>query len=310
MPPHTHTTLSLGKFVFDIEDRMDHIPVPGEKLTAKSQVIVPGGGAVKAAICIAEFGMQSHLHTTVGTDYFGGATEQMLVDRKVRVIPRYVTMSSFNTVFTEVGDRAIARAPKREYVGDDFPKLEPDGYDALLLDGYQEDAALHHAQTFFAAGKLVLLDCNPRPNTDELLPFTGAAVAGESYMEGNRDFTQPCDVLAYFGKKGCPVRAITFSERGLWFCEGDNPPQHMEAIHVDNWQKRNSNGLGDAFHGALACSYALWRDKGWEYHFRFATCYAALMLEKSDHHRFYPTIENVLALMHSRPELVRAARTS
>ena len=81
----------------------------------------------------------------------------------------------------------------------------------------------------------------------------------------------------------------------------------MEAIHVDGWEKKNSNGIGDGFHGALAVSHTLWPGNRWAYHFWFATCYAALMLEKSDHQRFYPSIENVLLLMNSRPQLVRAA---
>ena len=302
-----HTLLCLGKFVFDLTNEVEHIPVPGEKRTVKSQIVVPGGGVVNAAICIANCGMHAHAHVEIGSDYFLGGAEQMLIDHKVRLIPRYTEASSFNTVFTGVGDRAIARAPKRAQLAEDFTEVDPDGYDALVLDGYQNDAALHHAKTFSVADKFVLLDCNPRPNTDELLPHAGAAVAGASYMEDNPAFRQPADVLDYFRTMGCRVRAITIGERGLWFCEGDSQPKHMEAIHIEGWEKKNSNGIGDGFHGALAVSHTLWPGNRWAYHFWFATCYAALMLEKSDHQRFYPSIENVLLLMNSRPQLVRAA---
>lgn len=303
--PHSRTILSLGKFVFDLTNGVDHMPVPGEKNTAKTQVIMAGGGAVNAAICIAALGMQSHLHATMPTDYFRDAAERMLIDRDVRVIGRDVQTSSFNSVFTGVGDRAVVRAPKRAYASEDFPKLEPDDYDVLVLDGYQEDAALHHAQKFSAASKLVLLDCNPRPNTDDLLSFTQAAVAGESYLKGK--FDNPIAALDYFKTKGCRVRAVTLGECGLWWCADDGEPAHIEALPVWDWASKNSNGLGDAFHGALAYSYARWREEGWHHHFSFANCYAGLMLEKSDGERFYPAVENVLARMQSHPIVVRAS---
>src|SRR3989344_1877659 len=131
--PRSHTLAGIGKFVFDIVNEVDRIPIPGDKFTAKSQVVVSGGGVVNAMITVAQLKMNAHALVTIPSRYFRSAAEEMLHDAGVTAVARLVNEASFNNVYTGVGDRAIVRAPKREYESEDFARLEPEGYDGLLL---------------------------------------------------------------------------------------------------------------------------------------------------------------------------------
>lgn len=299
--------LCLGNMCWDNTKGTNRLPMPGEKTTATYSLKRLGAGATNAAICCAKLGLVPHLHVPVGVDEFGEMAERRLAKHNIQLIRRDADTTPINDVYPLMGDRAILRDVPVNYLQpNEFKKLEPDDYAVLLLDGHQADAARYHAETFGNAGRLVLLDCNDRPNTDELLGLTGVAVAGESYMKAC-GYEEPDALLDYFRRKGCRVGGVTLGEHGVRWYADDGEPVSTPALEVPGWRSKNTNGLGDAFHGALAYACAQWPDQTWEYRMLFASYYSGLMLKLSDRDRVYPTVENVLALLNSRPQLVRAA---
>jgi sugar/nucleoside kinase (ribokinase family) len=267
-----------------------------------------GGGATNAAINSMNLGAPTHVYVPIGIDELGDSAERRLIKHGIQVIRRDTLTTPINTVFPLTGDRCIVKAPAIPYLHPgEFYKFDPGLFGVLLLDGHQgEDAASHHAETFRHAGRTVILDCNDRPETDALLGLTDVAVAGESYVEA-RGYKNSVELLDFFRSKGCQVGGVTLGEHGVVWYEGDSEPQYTPALEVPDWRSRNTNGIGDAYHGALAYTCALHPHKPWAWRMLFASYYAGLLLKLSNHERVYPTTANVLAQMNARPELVQVS---
>jgi ribokinase len=104
--------------------RVDHLPTPGEILTARRETAHSGGGAVVAAAALAEHGAQVDFYGAVGSDDLGDAATADIAGRgiSVHMARRSAPTREVLTLLDQAGERTIMPIGER---------LRPEGEDVL-----------------------------------------------------------------------------------------------------------------------------------------------------------------------------------
>jgi sugar/nucleoside kinase (ribokinase family) len=264
------TVLACGVAVLDVQQTVDRLPGPDEKLVANDLLVSSGGPAANAAVIAAALGVDVRLVTRMGTSPLGTLISADLAGHGVEVLDRAgpLDQPAVSTVLVTrgTGQRAVVSVSASRQ-GPASPVGGPatarwaselvDGVDAVLVDGHHLDLALALAAAARVAGVPVLLDGGSwKPGLERLLAVVDIALVSEvlhvpAELGGSNGSGD--DVLAAIRALGptfvarsrgpLPIDVLTMAGRA------EIPVPHVEVV--------DTLGAGDVLHGALAAWLAV-----------------------------------------------------
>lgn len=236
----------LGLLTIDVNQRVRRFPQPNEKVAATETFLDFGGPAANAAATAAGLGSASWLATYAGTMPESSFVRMMMDETGVQLVPLVASSESTLPVSTVVvseenGDRTVisshALVPTALEIGGPLPNA-----DILLVDGHYMDAAIEATAKARREGTPVLFD-------------------GGSYKEGLSGLLPNVDVAVVSNDFHLPgmswERLIEFGPKIIARSNGPQPIEVISAsqratVDVPEVPVVDTNGAGDALHGALA----------------------------------------------------------
>jgi sugar/nucleoside kinase (ribokinase family) len=262
--------LACGVAVLDVQQTVDRLPGPDEKLVANDLLVASGGPAANAAVTAAALGVGARLITRIGDSPLGTLIRADLAAHGVDVVDRAgpLDQPAVSTVLVTrgTGQRAVVSVNASQHSAT-LPDGGPDatdwaatlvqGVDAILVDGHHLDLALPLAEAARAAGIPVLLDGGSwKPGLERLLALVDIALIsavlrvpadlGGSGRPGD-------DVLAAVRALGPPVVARS---RGPLPIDVLTSADRTE-VTVPHVEVVDTLGAGDVLHGALSAWLAV-----------------------------------------------------
>ena len=262
--------LACGVAVLDVQQTVDRLPGPDEKLVANDLLVASGGPAANAAVTAAALGVGARLITRIGDSPLGTLIRADLAAHGVDVVDRAgpLDQPAVSTVLVTrgTGQRAVVSVNASQHSAN-LPDGGPDatdwaatlvqGVDAVLVDGHHLDLALPLAEAARAAGIPVLLDGGSwKPGLERLLALVDIALIsavlrvpadlGGSGRPGD-------DVLAAVRALGPPVVARS---RGPLPIDVLTSAGRAE-VTVPHVEVVDTLGAGDVLHGALSAWLAV-----------------------------------------------------
>jgi sugar/nucleoside kinase (ribokinase family) len=262
------TVLACGVAVLDVQQTVDRLPGPDEKLVASDLLVASGGPAANAAVIAAALGVGARLVTRIGDSPLGTLIRADLAAHGVGVIDRAgpLDQPAVSTVLVTrgTGQRAVVSVNAANHAASHAPG-PPDwapallqGVDALLVDGHHLDLALPLAGAARAAGVPVLLDGGSwKPGLDRLLGLVDIALVSAVLQVpadvGASSARPGDDVLATVSALGPPVVARSRGPLPIEILADagrtEVPVPHVEVV--------DTLGAGDVLHGALSAWLAV-----------------------------------------------------
>jgi sulfofructose kinase len=250
--------ICLGIAVRDMVFRVAELPLEPRKLTASGLERTGGGMAASAAVTAARLGGEVSLWCRLGDDTDGDALRAELEQHGVAVLaerhPNTRTPTSAVLV-ADNGERLLV-----VYRGelDDSPAALPlaevKRAQAVLVDFRWPRGAAALLGAARAAGVPSVLDADvgDPEAVAALLPMVDHAVFSEAGLLQAAGAVDVERALRAMHERGPAVTAVTLGERGSVFLI-DGQLVHVGAVPVP---ARDTNGAGDAFHGAYALAIA------------------------------------------------------
>jgi sulfofructose kinase len=291
----------LGILVKDIVFRVPHIPSTPQKLTCSAMRTQFGGMAATAAVAAAALGGEVEFWGRVGDDPTGEeaarALQQAGVKARLEVSPG--AQSPLSAVMVDdAGERMLA-----VYTG----QLDSSA-DWLPLDTLRTAGAVHAdfrwvegARALYIAARTCgiprVLDAdagNPQA-LRELTALADHIIFSERGLADHAGDLPAEEALRQVAHAHGAVVGVTMGERGSLFCHDG----HVQAFAAPRIKARDTNGAGDAFHGAYAL--ALTRGLDWRQAARYASAAASLKCTRDHDWKHLPRHAEVMAFMESHP---------
>jgi len=256
--------IGIGASVYDTLMQVEAYPREDTKVKVLQTRIQGGGPCATALVAAARLGVSAAYMGVLGDDAFG---QYMLEDfRRYGVDTACVRQAPGATSFHAVIWLSQATASRTcVWNSGTVPPLDPSEVNEaairaakwLHLDGHALEAACHAAKVAKACGVKVSLDAGGvRPGLDRLLPLVDALIPSEEFAlqwTGAHDAETAAERL--WAALHPEILAVTQGSRGglLYDAEG---LRRYPAFPV---QAVDTNGAGDAFHGAFlaACVQGL-----------------------------------------------------
>lgn len=293
--------LCAGLIAADLIIESNSYPAHGTKSRADASRLVPGGGAMNAALAIAALGGGASLSGAIGKDDLGafltGKMQELGVDHSlVRKMDRLATSASAVLV-TGDGERTVINHREEALFFDDLALPSPFPFDAVLVDTRWPDAAAKILTAARNAGVPAVLDGEaPVRLAKEALHQATHIVFSE---QGLTDFTGSCDAEAL-------VKAA--QELGCWVAvtRGAEPVlchNGTSVFEVPTFPARavDTLGAGDVWHGAFALALA--RKQAERDAVLFANAAAALKVAKPSGAANLPRGKDVQELVTAEGQL-------
>lgn len=265
------SVLACGVAVLDVQQTVDRLPGPDEKLVASDLLVGAGGPAANAAVTAAALGVGARLVTRIGDSALGTLIGADLATRGVDVVDRAgpLEQPAVSTVLVTrgTGQRAVvsinasrhgSEPPGTGTNAEDWALALVDGVDVVLVDGHHLDLALPLAAAARAAGIPVLLDGGSwKPGLEPLLGLVDIALISAVLQVpaglGGSTGRPGDDVLATVSTLGPPVVARSRGPLPIQVLTGagrtEVPVPHVEVV--------DTLGAGDVLHGALSAWLAV-----------------------------------------------------
>lgn len=248
--------LCVGFACVDLNFNTEHHPAPDEKLRATRMHSCGGGPAANAAVAVARLGGSARFAGYLGRDAFGEAHLRELEAEGVRVdtVHRGEAPTPVATVLIKPnGERAnvsyrspLAVVPEDAFTLAQFPAK------VLLVDGHQPLLSLALVKAARQMGIPSILDAGSvNDGTALLYNQVDYLVTSEQFA---RDFTHeddPRTALATLDG-AAPFIAITWGAQGVYW-QDEQGQHHTPAFDIE---AVDTNGAGDALHGAFALGLA------------------------------------------------------
>ena len=264
------TVLACGVAVLDVQQTVERLPGPDEKLVANDLLVTSGGPAANAAVTAAALGIRARLVTRIGDSPLGTLISADLAAHRVDVVDRAGALDqpAVSTVLVTrgTGQRAVvsvsashgATAPHGTPDAADWAPTLVDGVDAVLVDGHHLDLALPLAAAARAAGVPVLLDGGSwKPGLERLLALVDIALISDvlrvpADLAGTTG--RPADdVLATVTALGPPIVARSRGPRPIDVLTSAGRAE----VTVPHVEVVDTLGAGDVLHGALSAWLAV-----------------------------------------------------
>ena len=263
------TVLACGVAVLDVQQTVERLPGPDEKLVAIDLLVASGGPAANAAVTAAALGISARLVTRIGDSPLGTLISADLASHGVDVVDRAgpLDQPAVSTVLVTRGTGQRAVVSVNASHGATLPDGAPDaggwapalveGVDAVLVDGHHLDLALPLAVAARAAGVPVLLDGGSwKPGLERLLALVDIALISDVLRVpdlGGSAGRPTDDVLAKVSALGPPVVARS---RGPLPIDVLTSAGRTE-VTVPHVEVVDTLGAGDVLHGALSAWLAV-----------------------------------------------------
>ena len=290
--------LAIGYACYDLTFAVERHLGADEKANAKDFTSCGGGLAANAAAAAGALGYDTVLASYLGHDIFGDAHVRELRDLGVTV--DYLLRSDEPTGVSGImvkpnGNRTLAayRGVQPQYPADalDLDVIQPH---AVLVDGHQQSVALNVIQQAKARNVPTVLDADSdSPYSRALAGKVDHLVAAERFAYGFTGASTLQDALQGVARLAETV-VVTLGERGLvWAKAGQTGSLSAYDVEV-----RDTNGAGDAFHGAYIGALAEGMD--WPHLLRFASATGALCCQTVGSRNGLPSRAEVLRLMSTQ----------
>lgn len=263
--------LACGVAVLDVQQTVERLPGPDEKLVATDLLVASGGPAANAAVTAAALGLGSRLVTRIGESPLGTLISADLSAHGVDVVDRASPWDhpALSTVLVTrgTGQRAVVsvNAPQHGVTAhgiapgaSGWARALVEGVDVVLLDGHHLDLALPLAEAARSGGVPVLLDGGSwKPGLEQLLAHVDIAVISAVFLVPahlGMVTGRPGDhVLGQVRSLGPPVVARSRGPLPIEVLTGTGraevPVPHVEVV--------DTLGAGDVLHGAVAAWLAV-----------------------------------------------------
>ena len=263
--------LACGVAVLDVQQTVDRLPGPDEKIVASDLLVGSGGPAANAAVTAAALGVGARLVTRIGDSALGMLIGADLAMRGVDVLDRAgpLEQPAVSTVLVTrgTGQRAVVsinasrhgrELPHPGPYAEDWARALVHDMDVVLVDGHHLDLAIPLAAAARAAGIPVLLDGGSwKPGLDRLLGLVDialisavlqvpAGLGGSTGLPGD-------DVLATVSTLGPPVVARSRGPLPIEVLAGAGRAE----VPVPQAEVVDTLGAGDVLHGALSAWLAV-----------------------------------------------------
>nr|WP_042184675.1 PfkB family carbohydrate kinase [Kibdelosporangium sp. MJ126-NF4] len=224
--------LAVGLCTVDLVQRVDVLPVPGQKVQSGSVELVAGGPAANAAITVAALGGEVRLVTVLGAHPLADLARRDLERYGVDVVdaqPDRAEPPTISAVSVRVGDGERTVVSHNASGMAVAAHIDVSDVDTVLLDGHHPALALAAAR----ASAPVILDAGSRKAVfAQLLPMVDVCACSSA-------FTDPVD---------CPVVTRTHGPGPVQWSVGSVRGE----VPVPQVEAKDTSGAGDVWHGALA----------------------------------------------------------
>jgi len=273
--------LCAGIAVQDLVFRVEHFPVPGQKIQARDFVIVGGGCAANAAVAIARLGGRARYAGPLG----GPPDDEPLSDRLLADLAREgVTADGIvriggvsapvSAIFIDgSGEKMIATRRNPKLAG--ARVADPDGLVAdiavLLADNRYPDFVLPLCQAMRRRGQPVVIDADRVTSIDDPLLATATHVIfSAECLLGTAGMTELEPALRKAAARTGAFVAVTNGPDDILWIEALG----LRRMPVFAVEAVDTLAAGDVFHGAFALALAEGHDEPAA--MRFAAAAAAL----------------------------------
>ncbi|MGJ8652990.1 MAG: carbohydrate kinase family protein [Opitutaceae bacterium] len=257
----THTpipvdVLCVGYACVDLNFTGLHHPGPDEKMRATSLQTCGGGPASNAAVTVARLGGTARFCGYLGEDAFGDSHIQELQNEGVQVsgIYRGEAPTPIAAVITKPdGARSIIDYRAASAITpEDAISLSQYPAKVLLVDGHQPLLSLNLIDQARHLGIQTVLDAGSvNDGTQLLYNKVDYLVTSEKFAREFSGESDPRSALAYLDG-AAPFIAVTWGANGVYW-QDEYGQNHTPAFDIE---AVDTNGAGDAFHGAFALGIA------------------------------------------------------
>ena len=255
------TGLFVGLATLDVVHRVERLPSPNEKVTARQQALAAGGPAANAAVTFSALGGKAVLVTALGPSLVAQVIRDELKSTGVSVVdiaPSWAAAAPVSSVMVtdDTGDRAVVGG---DATGTMLPpvgveELVPllDDVDVVLIDG-------HHKPIATAIGTLardrripVVIDAGRwKPAMTEVIPHgTDVVTSSDFRTPGAPD---SASTAAELSRMGVPIVVTTAGADPVRWRRGEESGV-VEMVRIE---AVDTLGAGDVFHGAYAFGLAI-----------------------------------------------------
>ncbi len=250
----SYDVVGVGRAVYDLAVVISQHPQADEK-TESLDRYEGGGSPVPTALCqLARWKWRTLLNAVIGMDYFGdlflkstqsfGVHTEAVIRRADEATPRaFIWVEQKSGKRTVVLDRTITPLAPAE-----LPHQQLKFCRALLIDGWEAEAAIAAAKIVHASGGKVMLDAgNVRPRMEEQLALADWIIVPMAFVRAYYGEMNVFEVVKHLRRKGAELAIVANGAGGCvaswetetaWF-------QASPAKVVD------TTGAGDVYHAAI-----------------------------------------------------------
>jgi ribokinase len=244
----TGAVVVVGSLNVDHVITVDRLPRPGETVSGRQYLDVPGGKGLNQSVTAARQGAQVNMVGCVGDDPAGERLLHVLSDEGISAAgTRTVASGGANTIVVAPGANHELGPADVDRAGELF---RPGA--AVLA---QLEVPLSAVQAAFslarAAGATTLLNPAPAPPSmsRELFSLVDVLVPNETEAHAISGQATPEAAAAWFLERGCGSVVVTLGDRGALVAQPGEAPVTVRAFKVG---PVDTTAAGDAFCGALA----------------------------------------------------------
>lgn len=247
--------ICIGQAAYDITLPVNEFPEENEKYQFKGKTQCGGGSALICAYLLAKWGVDTYYMGVVGNDYYGDKIKQSLDE--IGVNTKYLqrnnkaeTTCSYIITNLSKGTRTILTQRDDNMTMEDV--IPEEEFDVILLDGYEEEAALQVIKKNPKAIKIIDAGSlnESRIRLSKLVDYVVCSKDfAEDYTKMSIDYSAIETVIPVYKKlqesfKGKIV--ITLENKGCFTYNNG-----YKLIPTLKMKEVDTTGAGDIFHGAF-----------------------------------------------------------
>lgn len=286
VPPKTvrrKKMVVVGAINMDVLIGLDDSVKPGEAVTARSRIKMPGGKGLNQAVGMAKLGANTYLIGRIGKDYDGSVIYDFLRENRVNldgvIVDEHSNTGNAYVHVLKDGEASIIGydGASNRLCGDDIEQkaelFEDAAYCLVQFVAVPDpDLVRKTVQTAHQKGvKVLLKPCKVDAIDEEILPLVDTLMPNRKEIEklvpGDASYEEKAQ---YFLDRGVKRVIITLGHRGCYLRDRE----HSLYFPAAKVTPVDTTGAGDAFAATLACYLA----DGWDIvqAIRYATVAAGL----------------------------------